>query len=127
MIRRHQVVVTPAGTAGSATGNTTSGAPIRGKLWAVNVTFAASSHANTDTTIATVSTPTTTILTLTDTNTSTWYYPRHQVHGSTGTALTLDGTRIMAEPLVLDDYVKVSVAQGTADKTVTVTFLVEEM
>lgn len=125
MIRRHQVVVTPAGVAGSATGDATSSAPINGRLLAVNVTFAASSHANTDTTIATTHTPTTTILTLTDVNTSAWYYPRHQVHGSTGAALTLDGTRLMVDPLVLDDYVKVTVAQGTADKTVTVTLLVE--
>lgn len=126
MIRRHKIVVTPAGEAGAATGNTTSTAPINGRLWAVNVTFAASSHANTDTTIATTTAPTTTIITLTDTNTSGWYYPRHQAHSNAGAALTLDGTRTLVDKLVLDDYVKVTVAQGTADKTVTVTLLVEE-
>lgn len=125
MIKRYQIVVTPKGSAGAATANTTSTAPINGVLRGVNVTFAASSHANTDTTIATTTAPVTTILTLTDVNTSAWYYPRHQVHGSTGTALTMDGTRTLVEPLLIDDYVKVTVAEGTEDKTVTVTLLLE--
>lgn len=38
-----------------------------------------------------------TLLTITDGNASATYYPREQVHGNTGTGLTLDGTRINAD------------------------------
>lgn len=53
------------------------------------------------------------ILALTDQNSSGTWYPRQQVHGATGTGLTLDGTRLMVEPVVAaNDRVKVVVAQG---------------
>lgn len=44
--------------------------------------------------------------------------PRTQVCGPTGTALTYDGTRIVAEPVALaDERVKVVVASGGDTKT----------
>jgi hypothetical protein len=65
------------------------------------------------------------ILTLTDQNTAAAFYPRSQVHGPTGTALTLDGTRTANEPIyVANDRVKVVVAQGGNAKSGTVHVLV---
>lgn len=124
MISRFKVSVTPVGDAGSATANTTTPAIIRGRLLAIHCDFAATAHANTDTTIATTSSPTTTILTLTDTNTDGWYYPKHVVHGATGTAQTFDGTYPMLDDYYLDDHIKVTLAQSTAAESV-FTFLVE--
>lgn len=61
------------------------------------------------------------ILTLTDQNTAGVFFPRAQVHGPTGTALTYDGTRTVNEPVcVAHDRIKVVVASGGATKTGTV-------
>jgi len=65
------------------------------------------------------------ILTLTDQNASANFYPRAQVHGITGTALTLDGTRLLVEPIcVANDRVKVVVAAGGSVKTGSVIVIV---
>lgn len=58
-----------------------------------------------------------TLLTLTDANNDAWYYPRHQVHGNDGTALTLDGTRIAYDMSVLFGTPQLVVASGGATKT----------
>jgi len=123
LISRFKVSVTPAGDDGSATANTTTSTIIHGKLLAVHCDFG-DVHANTDTTIATTSAPTTTILALTDTKTDGWYYPKHAVHGATGTAQTFDGTYPVLDHYYLDDYIKVTLAQSTAKECV-FTFLVE--
>jgi hypothetical protein len=52
--------------------------------------------ATTDITLA-LSSPAQTLMVISDSATDAWYYPRHQVHGSTGTGLTYDGTRVVAE------------------------------
>ena len=57
-----------------------------------------------------------TLLTLTDVSADATYYPREQVHGNTGTGLTLDGTRIAAEPPLIAGPVTLSIAQGGATK-----------
>jgi hypothetical protein len=75
----------------------------------------------------TVSTKTTlqTIMTWTDVNASATVYPRAQVHGVTGTGLTLDGTRLMVEPIAAaDEEIKVVVAQGGNATTGTVTLII---
>lgn len=65
------------------------------------------------------------ILALTDQNTSGVFYPRVQVHGATGTALTLDGARLMVEPVaVAKDRVKIVIAQGGDTKAGTVHVIV---
>jgi len=125
MISRFKLSVTTVGVAGSATASATTSAPINGRLLAVHCDFGATAHANTDTTIATTSSPTTTILTLTDTNTDGWYYPKHAIHGSTGTALVLNSDDDpMVDDYYLDDYIKVTLAESTAVASV-FTFLVE--
>lgn len=125
MISRSKIAVSPTGDAGAATGDTTSGTIIRGKLLAVHIDYDADAHANTDVIVATTSAPTTTILTVSNNKTDGWYYPRAQVHGPTGTALTYDGTRTVNDYYYLDDYVKVSLTDGTAAKGVVVTLLVD--
>lgn len=117
--------VAPTGSDGSATGSATVG-PVNGKVLGIYLDFHADQAATTDTTVATVHAPISTILTITDSKTDAWYYPRHQVHGATGTALTLDGTRLMVEPLVVRDYIKVSWAQANADDAVRAYIVVEE-
>lgn len=65
------------------------------------------------------------ILTLTNQNASAVFYPRVQVHDATGVGATLDGTRLMREPVTAaDDRVKVVIAQGGDTKTGTVTVIV---
>jgi hypothetical protein len=107
-IRTHQVTVTiTTGAAGSASGNGQSTSPVSGRILAVYAGFA-TTHANTDTTITAPSVPIQTILTLTDVNTAGWYHPRAVVHGVTGAPLTGG-----EEPLPIDDYIKVAMAQAT--------------
>lgn len=57
-----------------------------------------------------------TLLTLTDANNDAFYYPRHVVHGETGTALTgtSGGDRTM--PLI-DGILRLVIAQGGDTKT----------
>jgi len=65
------------------------------------------------------------ILTLTDQNTAGVFYPRAGVHDAAGAAATLDGTRLMREPVVaVNDRVKIVIAQGGDTKTGTVIVVV---
>lgn len=65
------------------------------------------------------------ILTLTNQDSSGIWYPRAQVHGATGSGLTFDGTNVVAEPVpVVNERIKVVVAQGGSGKTGTVQILV---
>ena len=65
------------------------------------------------------------ILALTDQTTAGVWYPRAQVHGITGTGLTLDGTRLLVEPILLvNDRVKVVIAQGGNAKTGSIELLI---
>lgn len=64
------------------------------------------------------------ILALTNQNASGMFFPRAQVHGPTGTALTLNGTQTMNEPVpVAQERIKVVVAQGGDTKTGSVTVI----
>lgn len=112
---------------GDGDATSTSLHTIRGKIMAVYVKYASESAAGTDVEIKTSGNVggENSILTLTDTNTSGWYYPRHQVHGSDGTALTYDGSNPVVEAPVINDLVQVVVAQATESKTVDVTLLME--
>lgn len=108
-IRTQQVTLTPAGSAGSATANGQTGV-ISGEIMAVHLEYT-SQPATTDVTIATANAPVNTILTITNAATDGWFYPRHVVHGETGTALTgtAGGDRT---PVPVDDHIKVTIAQG---------------
>jgi hypothetical protein len=127
MIRSVQQSITVAGTAGSATGSGTLGYPLSGLLHAVHYDFTgAAATADTTTTVvaATGSNPALTILTLTDNNTTGFFYPRIQVCGVTGSALTLDGTRIATDRIPINGYLKTAIAQSDAG-TVIVTYFID--
>lgn len=123
MIRTELVSVTTTGSNGSAAGSATSHI-LTGRLIAVYIDYT-NQPSTTDVTIATVNAPVRTLLTITDANTDAWFYPRVQVHGVTGTALTMDGTRLLTDTLPLNDYVGVTVAQGDSAKTVDVYLIYE--
>ena len=57
-----------------------------------------------------------TLLTLTAANDDATYYPREQVHGNTGTALTLDGTRILTDLPLMAGVPRLVVASGGDEK-----------
>lgn len=126
MIRRHTLKVTCSGSDGSATGNDTTKNVITGKILAVHLDYGTGQAATSDVVLSTAHTPTNTILTVTDNATDGWYYPRHQVDSAAGAGLTYDGTRTVNEPVPVCDHLKLSVAQGNDEKTVTATVLVEE-
>lgn len=117
--------IVPTGTDGSATGSSTTRDVIAGRVLAVHVDYDAAQAATTDLTVATVHAPTMTILTLTDNKVSGWYRPRAQVHSTTGSGLTYDGTRVVAEPIPVCDQITASVAQADNTHPINVMLLIE--
>ncbi len=90
---------------------------VHGKIHAVYVKYNESPPAGTtDVTIATLGTspsvPAITILSLANAATDALKYPRVQVHGTDGVALTTDGTRILTDKIAVDDAIKVTIAQA---------------
>jgi len=110
------------------TGNdsATSARPLFGRVLAIYLEYAVTPNAATDVTIATVNSPVKTILTVTDNNTSGWYYPREQIQDNTGTGLVYAATDVVAESIPVSDYIKATVAQGDNDQTLNVWVLLEE-
>ena len=127
-LRKITTVKIPTATPSAAgTASVSSTHAVVGRLLGVYVKYAASSAAGTDVTIATAGNVgwANTLLTLTDKNTSGWYYPRQQFHDATGTGVTYDGSNEIYEQVPIADIVNVSVAQATESKTVDVTLLME--
>ena len=119
---KHAVAVVTAAD-GSFTGYSPD---ITGRVLSVHVTVPGSGgiEATSDITI-TAERSGEAILTLTNQNGSGSFYPRSQVHGTTGTALTLDGTRAMVEaPALVKDRAKIVIAQGGNAKSATITFII---
>lgn len=109
---RHSVTLTTDGS-GDATGYT---ANVTGRV--LSVQYVKTDFADGVDITVTAEATGQAILALTDQNTAGVFYPRAQVHGPTGTALTYDGTRTVNEPVtVVFDRVKVVVAQGGDTKT----------
>lgn len=73
----------------------------------------------TDVTIS-LSSPAQTFLVRSNSATDGWFYPRLQVHGSTGSGLTYDGTYVVAEPPVAYGQLTLAVGQSTPTQTMTV-------
>jgi hypothetical protein len=113
------ITATASGSAGSATGETTSSTEAIGKVLAVYVDEGAAAT-TIDITLAMSGTPNENILNLTDVTADAWYYPRKQVCENDGTALTYDGTRKVCEPYVVHDTLKLSLAQANDGDSVTV-------
>lgn len=120
---------------GSATGGASAASAsassntISGQLLAIYIKYNGSPPAGTDVTISTKGTfprpPSNTILTLTNNNTSGWYYPRQQVHDETGTGITYDGTNEVYEPVAVADHVNVKVASANNGDSVDAWLIVE--
>lgn len=56
----------------------------------------------------------------------TWRFPRQQVHGPTGTALTYDATHPVGEPYPVIGALTVTIATGGNAKTLAVTLFVDD-
>jgi hypothetical protein len=126
MIRRVKIpTITTVGSNGSATGNDVTPIPIVGRILAVYIDYT-SQPSTTDVTLATIEAPVKTILTVTDTNSDGWFYPRTAVHSAAGAAVTYDGTRPIYDSVPVADIVKATVAQGDSAKTVDITIEYEE-
>ena len=58
------------------------------------------------------------ILAVTDVNASAAFYPRTQVHSTVGVGLTYDGTRVVAEPVIVaQERIKILVSSGGDTKS----------
>lgn len=106
MIRKETVTVTVEGGAGSATGSGKTARPVSGRVLAVHFDYT-SQPATTDTTLASQSAPTLTILTVSNANTDAWFFPRQLMDGTNGADLTG-----IYEALPVNDHLVVTVAQG---------------
>lgn len=110
MIRTETLILTPAGSAGSATATGLTGV-VSGEIMAIHLNYT-SQPATTDVTIATAAVPVQTLLTRTDANTDAWFYPRVGVQDNTGAALSFDTTEPVPDRYPVDDHVRITIAQG---------------
>ena len=114
-----------AGTAGSATNNSTTAQPVIGRVLAVYVRYNDSPPAGTtDATISTAGTnaPANAFLTISNAATSGWFYPRVTPHGITGAALT---ALTVLEPCPICDKVTVTITGADAADSLDVWLVVE--
>ena len=111
-------------------GSQESTSSIRGKIKAIHVVYDATSNAATDITIKTKSNVTEgadqTVLTLTNNNTSGWYYPRTPAQDNTGNDVTFDGSNEIYTEFVSFGNMELTQAQNTAEKGTTAYILLEE-
>ena len=109
-IRTEQFRVAVTGTAGSATGSRTTGV-INGRVLAVHLIYTGQ-PATTDVSVSTTYAPVRNILTISNANTDTWFYPRVAMTNTSGAAITFDGTQAIVGEIPVNDQITVSVAQG---------------
>lgn len=117
MINQLSIAVTTTGSAGSATGSGDSEYVVNGKVLAVYLDYHASAPATTDITLKTKGRagPSYNVLVVGNNATDVLKFPRLQVHdGVDGSAMTYDGTRKVAEPAPVADYLTVDVAGADA-------------
>ena len=117
-----------AGSAGSATANSTTAVAIDGQVHAVYLDYLDSPPNTTDVTVATagVNHPAVTILAITDAATDGWWYPRAATHSTAGVAALYAGSgTAVNDRLAIADTVKVTIAQANAADGVNVWLLVE--
>lgn len=108
----------------TATGNetVTSDRPVSGRVVAIHLDHT-NSDATCDSSVATkgnTGCPAQTLLSLTDVNADTWYYPQAQIQTTAGVAVAGAYT-----PFRVDDYLTLTTAQNGATDTVKATVLVE--
>lgn len=117
-MRRDQITLT-VGVAGTAVERTNI--PVDGIIHAIHLNFSPAFDATTTVTIAELGTnfPALPILTLTNVNTDGWYYPRVTLHD------VADGSEIVGpvDYQSVSDHLQVSIADGTQNDTLVVTFV----
>jgi hypothetical protein len=87
-IEKHELRVSTTGSSGSATGFSALAVPLS-ELLAVHVDYHASAPGTTDLTLKSPSGPVSvTVLTVSNTNSDAWYYPKIQDHDNAGAAIT---------------------------------------
>lgn len=107
-----------ADVSGDATATTRS--PVNGIIRAIELVYTASSHANTDVVIKEEgSTTDTTILSLSNANTSGWFYPHNYAESIAGSDLTYDGAEEIPVPFYVNRLLTITIADQTEDKSVT--------
>lgn len=117
--------LTTSGTVvGSAVGTVTTREVVMGRVLGVYLDYSGTA-ATTDVTISTPHSPSVTVITVSNSVTDGWYYPRVQVHSTAGAALTYDGTRTVCEPVPVNDHLQLAVAQGGTAATVDAWVVVE--
>lgn len=82
-LREETVTLTGTGTEGAVSASDTTDGPIRGHVYALHVDYSSSITTTTDLTV-TLSSPSLTVLQLTNNYTDTWYYPVVQQTDSAG-------------------------------------------
>lgn len=122
-INRITVTVTGAtGGAGVATANTTSSELVEGTIRGVYLAYTDSPPAGTtDVTIAEAyNSPAAAILTVSNAATDAWFYPMAQACNQAAATITNQGA-----PIVVKDYLKVTIAQANNDDGVVATIVYE--
>jgi len=119
---RVEIPITTTGADASALGSGTS-PMVRGKLHAVFLDYHASCPATADVTVSMAEAPSKTLLTVTDSATDGWYFPRNAVHSTAGAALTYDGTRPVAEAFPITGRLTVAIAGANALTNCVVAYL----
>ena len=119
------------GGAGLSTANANTTTIVSGVIYGIYIKYNGSPPAGTtDVVISTTGTspapPSNTILTITDSATAAWYYPRHVVHDETGTAITYDGTRDVHQAVPIHDTVNVKIDQANDADSIDVWLLLED-
>lgn len=95
-IEKHELKVSTTGVAGSASGSSILAVPLS-ELVGVYVDFHGSAPATTDLTLKSPGNPASvTLMTLTNTNTDAWKYPKVQKHDNIGAAIVGD----YADPII---------------------------
>lgn len=121
-IHRITIAVTDAvGGDGVATATAKSATEIEGTIRAVYLEYIGTPPATTDVTIVEADkSPAVPILTATDYTTDGWLYPMAQAVNQSKTTITNQGATI-----VVNDYIRATIAQANADDGVNVTIVYE--
>lgn len=122
IVRRTVSVTGATGGAGVATANTTTDEKINGEICAIYLEYIGSPPAGTtDVTIATVTAPAITLLSVANAATDGWFYPMAQAQTNAAADITNQG-----RALVIDDQIKVTIAQADNADGVTATILYKD-
>lgn len=113
--------MTLSGSNGTAGGTVTSVRPLRGQVNGIYFDHSAGT-ATTDVVVKTQGPPVKTVLTVSNSITDGWYYPRVQEHNPSGGTVNYDatGTAGVYDKPVVDDYVIVTALQGNNNSTLDV-------